>query len=96
MGYTKASLVKYSFSFAYRGQNNCRVCEGHCSHTTHYHARKTMQTTDQSLDEVLHDMKAKFDAASKGKNDQMQQITSIKTAKAGVMKVHPSHTQLLD
>ncbi|CAF1290745.1 unnamed protein product [Didymodactylos carnosus] len=63
------------------GANQCRVCEGHCPYTQHYHARKTMSKTQQTVDEVLHDIKAKYDAASTNKNQAQQKLTTISDQK---------------
>jgi len=54
-----------------------------------------MSTVNQTIDEVLHDMKAKYDAANQGKSTQMQQITSAKSAKLAVEQVRIA-TLLLD
>eukprot|EP01132_Coremiostelium_polycephalum_P001957 gene1957-2399_t len=46
--------------------HTCGKCPKKCSFQVHYHARKTMQKTQETLDEVLQDIKDKYDAAVKG------------------------------
>jgi hypothetical protein len=60
------------------GRNDrCTVCKGQCSYTQHYHARKTIQQTNQTVQEVLYDIKAKYDAATSNKNAAQQKLTTI-------------------
>jgi len=62
----------------------CHVCTGRCSYTYHYHARVTMKITSQTLDEVLHDVKAKYDQATKGATSQNNKINSVASAQKAV------------
>jgi len=54
-----------------------------------------MKTVDQSLEEVLYDMKAKYDAANQGQASQAQKITNVQTAKDAVEKAIQSMTVTL-
>ena len=57
-------------------ENNCKRCPGYCSFAQHYHARKMMQTKEQKLTTVLEDIKAKFDLATRNRNDFEQKLNS--------------------
>ncbi|CAF3820606.1 unnamed protein product [Rotaria sp. Silwood1] len=61
--------------------NQCKVCKAHCPYTQHYHAKKTMSKVDQTVDEVLHDIKAKYDAATNNKSMAQQKLTSASAQK---------------
>jgi hypothetical protein len=58
------------------GTDQCKKCRGHCSYKLHYHAKKTMKKANQTVEEVLHDIKAKFDAATTNKTDAQKKLTS--------------------
>ncbi len=62
-------------------ENNCKKCPHNCSHTNHHHARKMMKTSEQKLNIVLHDIKAKFDIATKNKSDFEQKLNSAQGAR---------------
>ncbi len=60
---------------------NCRQCQHKCSYTTHYHAKKTVQKGKRKLQDVLTEIKAKYDQATKDKSDYQKKITSTTDAK---------------
>jgi len=59
---------------------NCHVCERKCSHTVHYHARKTMTNDTQTMEEILQDIKDKYDNAVRGQSNVKAKITSVADA----------------
>jgi hypothetical protein len=62
-------------------EGQCYVCPANCLYTEHYHARKTMKVKQQKLQDVLHDIKAKYDSATKNKADFQSRITTTQDAK---------------
>ena len=62
-------------------EGQCYICPGHCLYTDHYHARKTMKIKQQKLQDVLHDIKAKYDLATRNKSDFQTRITTTQDAK---------------
>jgi GTPase Era involved in 16S rRNA processing len=60
---------------------NCTECQHKCSYTAHYHAKKTVKTTKQKLEDVLADIKSRYDAASKDATNFQKKITSTADAK---------------
>eukprot|EP01118_Nematostelium_gracile_P012736 TRINITY_DN4697_c0_g1_i1.p1 TRINITY_DN4697_c0_g1~~TRINITY_DN4697_c0_g1_i1.p1 ORF type:complete len:627 (-),score=136.10 TRINITY_DN4697_c0_g1_i1:30-1706(-) len=61
--------------------DNCRYCPGQCSYTQHYHRRQTVVEIEQTLEEVLEDVKAKYDEAQEGSNQTSKKINTIKSTK---------------
>jgi len=80
---------------AMAGSENCSVCEGKCSHTVHYHARKTMTEETQTIEDVLQDIKAKYDLAMQGKNDAEAKVTNVADASALVENAIEAQRQKL-
>ncbi len=62
-------------------EGQCYICPNHCLYTEHYHARKTMRIKQQKLQDVLHDIKAKYDLATRNKADFQTRITTTQDAK---------------
>lgn len=62
-------------------ENKCQRCPEKCSYSEHYHARKMMKTSEQKLTTVLHDIKAKFDIATKNKSSFEQKLNSAQDAR---------------
>lgn len=62
-------------------EGQCYICPNHCLYTDHYHARKTMKIKQQKLQDVLHDIKAKYDLATRNKSDFQTRITTTQDAK---------------
>ncbi|CAF1078490.1 unnamed protein product [Didymodactylos carnosus] len=59
----------------------CVQCPNKCSYTEHYHARKTVKVTQKKMQEVLYEIMAKYDAASKNKDDAQTKINTTADAK---------------
>ncbi len=62
-------------------EGQCYICPSHCLYTDHYHARKTMKIKQQKLQDVLHDIKAKYDLATRNKVDFQSRVTTTQEAK---------------
>lgn len=62
----------------------CNRCG--CDPSTHYHSRVKEETTTVTLDEELTDIKNKFIAANKGKQDALKQMSNHDIIKAGIEK----------
>lgn len=60
---------------------NCRQCQHKCSYTAHYHAKKTVKKSKEKLQDVLAEIKVKFDQAANDKSDYQNKITSTADAK---------------
>ena len=58
-----------------QGTSNCRVCE--CGHDTHFHANKKLVKTKETLEEVLQDVKVKFDRATTQQASLTNSITTF-------------------
>lgn len=61
--------------------NNCVRCPKKCSYTVHYHAKKTMKETTTTMDEILQDIKQKYDEAQKNQSQTKTNIVSITNSK---------------
>jgi ElaB/YqjD/DUF883 family membrane-anchored ribosome-binding protein len=59
----------------------CTQCKHKCSYTAHYHAKKKVEITKETLQDVLADIKAKYDQAATNKNEYQDKITSVEDAK---------------
>ncbi|UJR24254.1 hypothetical protein I4U23_027221 [Adineta vaga] len=59
----------------------CTVCKNKCSYEKHYHARVTFRHVKKSIEDVLHDIKAKYDQAGAKKSAAQQEIMTIADAK---------------
>ncbi|UJR16642.1 hypothetical protein I4U23_003542 [Adineta vaga] len=59
----------------------CLQCVGHCSYTNHYHARKTIQRGKKKIQDVLHDIKTKYEQTLTEKNFHEKRIISKEDAK---------------
>ncbi|UJR27642.1 hypothetical protein I4U23_008923 [Adineta vaga] len=67
--------------WAMSAEGQCYICPSNCLYTEHYHARKTMKVKQQKLQDVLHDIKAKYDLAARNTNDFQSRITTTQDAK---------------
>jgi len=70
--------------YAFSGANNCCQCPEKCSYTVHYHARKTISTETVTMNEILQDIKAKYDEAIHRKGDTKTQMLTLASSKAVV------------
>lgn len=69
---------------AFSGQQYCQQCcgkEGRCGHDVHYHARKLPRKTINSLEEVLNDVKADYDAATEGLESATLEMSKLSDSK---------------
>lgn len=60
---------------------SCTECKHKCSYTAHYHAKKKVEITQETLQDVLADIKAKYDLAATNQNEYQDKITSVADAK---------------
>ena len=81
---------------AFGGNDNCHVCKDRCSYTTHYHARKIVTETEENMDEILQDLKSKYDAAVAGQAESQTEIRTIEDAKAAVVHALEAMKQELE
>ncbi|CAF4248402.1 unnamed protein product, partial [Rotaria sordida] len=65
---------------------SCTQCPNKCSYTVHYHAKKTMKKTKETLEDILADIKAKYDMASQDKSDYQKKVNTTADAKALLQK----------
>lgn len=61
--------------------DNCHQCPGKCSYKMHYHGKKTMRKTETTLNEVLQDIKSKFDSSIATANALSSMIYDSASAK---------------
>jgi GTPase SAR1 family protein len=59
----------------------CQQCRNHCSYINHYHAKKTIQTTYETLHDILIDLKDKYDQAYENRNNYQEKILTISEIK---------------
>lgn len=57
----------------FHGGNKCSNCE--CDETSHFHARKTMETVMVTLDEEIEDLKNKYMDAMKNKEESEEELS---------------------
>jgi GTPase Era involved in 16S rRNA processing len=60
---------------------NCTKCQHKCSYTAHYHAKKTIKVSKQTLNDVLADIKSRYDAASNNSTNFQKKIRTVADAK---------------
>jgi predicted RNase H-like HicB family nuclease len=58
--------------------NNCRYCPGKCSYTLHFHDRKNIVEETKTVEEVLDDIKQKFDLATQQYDDAGRKLTGVR------------------
>lgn len=81
----------------------CSVCPGKCSYSSHYHARKIITTTTTYVDDILNDVKQKYDAAVKAQRGAAIDFSNATNARAGidlaikaeVTKLHQSCAEIM-
>ncbi|KAG1674929.1 hypothetical protein FOA52_014722 [Chlamydomonas sp. UWO 241] len=67
---------------AFSGASKCQECK--CSHTSHYHGKKTMVEKVDTIATVLADVKAKSDAAVVGRAAAQGQVNTASSARAQI------------
>ena len=60
---------------------SCTQCKHKCLYTAHYHAKKTVKISKQTLKDVLADIKSRYDAASNDSTNFQKKITSVADAR---------------
>ena len=63
--------------YAFNRASNCRICEGRCSYTEHYHGRKTLIESEKTVEEEIADIKAQYEAATKALGLSSKKITEV-------------------
>lgn len=66
------------------GNDNCLVCKSKCHYSYHYHANKTVQHFEKVLDEVLGDIKDKYDTAVQSVAQATGQLGTLESDKKAV------------
>ncbi|CAF0957827.1 unnamed protein product [Adineta steineri] len=59
----------------------CQQCRNHCSYINHYHAKKTIQITEENLYDILDDLKKRYDQACVNSTNYQERILTIKETK---------------
>ncbi|CAF2677272.1 unnamed protein product [Rotaria sp. Silwood2] len=59
----------------------CQQCQNHCSYTNHYHAKKTIQISHETLHDVLSDLKEKYDQTYQNSNNCQEKIITVSETK---------------
>lgn len=78
---------------AFCGCSHCQMCGGEkrCDHSSHYHARYILTEEEKTLEEVIQDIKDKYDAATAGlseANNRKSELQKAKTAIEGSIKMY--------
>ncbi|CAF3974897.1 unnamed protein product [Rotaria sordida] len=58
-------------------EGQCTQCPLLCGWAEHFHAKKTIQIKQQTVEKVLEDIKAKYDIATQGTTDATQKLTNL-------------------
>jgi hypothetical protein len=80
----EAGSNQFKNCYAFCGNDNCRECSH--SFVVHYHANKTVKAITKTLEDVLQDIKDKYDAAVRDTNSARASFSNFTAAKAGVEK----------
>lgn len=59
----------------------CQQCRNHCSYANHYHAKKTIQITYETLEDIINELKKKYDEANEKRNSYQKQMLTIAETK---------------
>ncbi|UJR16644.1 hypothetical protein I4U23_003544 [Adineta vaga] len=60
---------------------NCTKCPRNCSYTDHYHAKKTVKITKKKVEDIIADIKSRYEAASDDSANYQKKIKSTADAK---------------
>ena len=82
---------------AFSGNSHCQVCGGatRCTHNSHYHARKIPNVVEETLEEVLQDVKENYDKASDGVQQNQLEITKLNDSKQLLENAIAQHTDAI-
>ena len=78
-----AGDMRFLCCAAFSGAQHCTVCGGEtrCTHAVHYHACKLPRVVEETLEEVLQDVKADYDAATEGLSQATLQMSKLTDSK---------------
>ena len=75
---------QFTQCYAFRGASKCNACPGGCSYTDHFHARKQFVDEQKTLEEVIQDIKAKYDLAVSTYSQAASQQGGLASARQAV------------
>jgi hypothetical protein len=87
--------TNHFLSCAAMSGDNCTRCTQRCHHSSHYHAKKKMVTEDQTMERILHDIKAKYDMALSGKQGATKQVDTFQSARQQIQQEIDNEKQML-
>lgn len=64
--------------------DRCVKCPKKCSYTTHYHARKDIVERTETIDEILDDVKKKYDAALRQQSGAIRLLKTLDDVRLGI------------
>ncbi len=79
-----AGDCRFTLCYAFRGNSHCQECcseAGRCDHSTHYHARKKPTKSTKTVEDVLLDIKQKYDDAVEGLQRSQADLTKLHDTK---------------
>ncbi|CAF1034179.1 unnamed protein product [Rotaria magnacalcarata] len=59
----------------------CQKCDKQCSYMYHYHAKKTIQRTHETVHNILADLKSKYDQANQNHHSYAERMITISETK---------------
>ena len=75
---------KFTTCSAFFGGDLCRSCPGQCFYMDHFHDRKRIIDEEISLDEVIEDIKSKYDSAAQAYSQALSQQGGLAAARLAV------------
>jgi hypothetical protein len=75
---------QFTQCYAFSGKSNCSCCPGRCSYTDHFHDRKQFVEEEKTLEEVIQDIKAKYDHAVQAYGQAASQQGGLAAARQAV------------
>jgi hypothetical protein len=78
-----AGDMRFMQCAAFNGNSHCQVCGGEtrCNHNNHYHARKKPIVKEETLQEVLQEIKSQYDKATSDLQSNKLQVTKLQDSK---------------
>ena len=71
----------FSQCLVMNNNGSCQQCRNHCSYIDHYHAKKTIQITYETLHDLLIDLKNKYDQACENRRNYQEKIFTTSETK---------------
>lgn len=68
---------KFTRCAAFNGNDSCRSCPGKCSYKLHFHDKKNIVEETKTVEEVLDDIKQKYDLATQQYDDAGRKLTGM-------------------